>query len=435
MIAGLLGLVRRDLGEELRALVRRTRYRRPPRAARCVIGTALAVAAFVLYLALALRLDTGGYFAVDNLAFDFDPLRNAEVMFSGPDSGGLRHPLLSALRPLAQGVLHLGVPLNLTMSLWFAAVAAVTVFVVFAFTATLGVPLLEGALVTGYYAISSTPLILALVPESYGLSALGLWLLYLVVLQRQDAPASCPRARFAVALYLFGVTITNIVQPAIAEAVIWFRRLPAMAAVARLTSYGLILGVLIVVAILAIINWPYFLHDPVTATKLAYWETAEHGEERASFAMLLKTFFLYSFVAPDFTSVPLPNGEATMLDFRDFRMSTIGLGSLALWLVLLITGCVAALRDRANRTVVLSAAAAILVNLLMHISLQYRASVYIYAAHLHVPIFVIALFALRNAGARGAAARWTIAAGLAAGVTLTGINNLARALELVGSFG
>ncbi|HME28094.1 MAG TPA: hypothetical protein VKI44_43360, partial [Acetobacteraceae bacterium] len=94
-----------------------------------------------------------------------------------------------------------------------------------------------------------------------------------------------------------------------------------------------------------------------------------------------------------------------------------------------------ALRDRVNRTVFLSAAAAILVNLLMHLSVQYRASVYIYAAHLHVPIFVMALFAGRSGGSRGGAVRWTIATGLAALVVLAGINNLTRAVEFVGSFG
>jgi hypothetical protein len=68
------------------------------------------------------------------------------------------------------------------------------------------------------------------VPESYGLSPH-----YLVVMKRQDAPKSYARTRFALALYLCGMTITNIVQPAIAETVISFRRLPPVAAVARLT--------------------------------------------------------------------------------------------------------------------------------------------------------------------------------------------------------
>jgi len=435
MIAEFIGLVRRDLGADLHALVHWTPHRRPPHAVRSLVGAALAGGAFTLYMALAIRLDSGGYFAVDNLAFDFDPLTKTAIMFNGEISGGIRHPLLSALRPLAEVVLYLGLPLNLTMSLSFAAVGAVTVFVVFACTAPLGVALPEGILLTGFYAISSTPVFLSLVPESYGLSALGLWLLYLVVLKRQDAPASYARTRFAVALYLFGVTITNIVQPAIAEIVIWFRRLPPMAAVARLSSYALILGVLIALAVLASINWHYFLHDPLLATKEAYWQSTEHGEEKASFAVLLKTFFLYSFVAPDFTSVPLPNGEATMLDFRDFRMATIGLGSLVLWLILLTIGFFTALRDRANRTVFLSVAAAIIVNLLIHLSVQYRASVYIYAAHLHVPIFVMALFAGRSGVRRGGAARWAFATGLVALVALAGINNLTRAFEFVGSFG
>jgi hypothetical protein len=93
------------------------------------------------------------------------------------------------------------------------------------------------------------------------------------------------------------------------------------------------------------------------------------------------------------------------------------------------------LRDRANRTLFLSLAVAIIVNLLLHTKVQYRASLYIYAAHLHVPLFAMALFAGRYGGARGGIRRWSIVAGLAALVILAGYNNLSRALELVTSFG
>src|SRR6202041_2486154 len=92
------------------------------------------------------------------------------------------------------------------------------------------------------------------------------------------------------------------------------------------------LAALLILAAAACIDWPAFLHDPVLALKSAYWASAEHGEEKASFVTLVETFLGYSFIAPDFTAVPLPNGEATMLDFRDFRMTPIGLASLVLWL-------------------------------------------------------------------------------------------------------
>ena len=398
-----LRLVRRDLGEDLCALVHRAPQRTSARVTRPLAGIALAVCAFALYLALAIRLDASTYFTVDNLAFDFDPLRNIIELFKAGAPSDFRHPLLWVLRPLMQGLLHLGLPLNLTVSLVFAAVGAATVFVIFTCTGALGVMPLEGVLLTAFFAISSTPLFVALVPESYGLSALGLSVLYLMVMQRRDDPSRWRRTRFAVAVYLFGVTFTNVVQAAIAETVIWFRQLPLLAAIARLSSYAVILGVLIVLAIVASVNWPYFLHDPVVALKQLYWAGSLHGEEKVSFATLLRTFFVYSFVAPDFTSVPLPNGEATMLDFRDFRMTIIGLAAMLLWLALLAIGFLAGLRDRTNRTLFLSAAGAVLLNLLMHISVQYRGSVYIYAAHLHVPIFMMALFAGRIGSQHGGA--------------------------------
>jgi hypothetical protein len=436
MIAGLLGLVRRDLGEDLRAVISplpRPRALRP--AGYWVVGVLLFAASFALYLGLALRLDTGGYFAVDNFAFDFDAFRYTSGFFTNPVGGGIRHPLLQFLHPITLGLLRLGLPLHLTVSLFFATIGAATVAVIFGLAACLAVKLLESVLFAAFFAISSTPLFLALVPESYGLSALGLALLYVVVLKRQSAPASYLRARFVLAVYLFGVTTTNIVQAGIAEMVIWFRRLPFLPAVSRLVSYGVLLGVFLAVAVALCIDWPSVLHDPVMAMKEAYWASAEHGEEKASFKTLVETFFGYSFVAPDFTSVPLPNGEATMLDFRDFRMTPIGLAALVLWLALLATGLGAALRDRANRTLFLSLAAAVVVNLLLHTKVQYRASVYIYAAHLHIPIFAIALFAGRYGGESGGIRRWSIVLGLAALVVLAGYNNLTRAIELVTSFG
>jgi hypothetical protein len=436
MIAGFLALVRRDLGEDLRALVASPMPAMPLKGADRIIGAVLFVAAFALYLALALRLDAGAYFAVDNFAFDFDPARYIEMLFSAAGgSGGIRHPFLPAVRPITHAALHLGLPLNVAIGLVFVTIGAVTVPVVYGLAAALAVPRLECVLFTVFFALSSTPLFLSLVPESYGLSALGLCVLYVAVVRRQAAPERWLRGRFVLALYLFGVTTTNIVQAGIAEMVIWLRRLPPLQALSRLASYGVILGVLLILAVAACIDWPSFLHDPVQSLKEAYWAGAEHGEEKASFAAVLKTFLGYSFIAPEFTAVPLPNGEATMLDFRDFRMSGGGLVALALWLIVLAAGIFAGLRDRENRTLFLSLAIAILVNLLLHTKVQYRASVYIYAAHLHVPIFVMALFAGRHGGARGGIRRFGVVTALVALVLLAGYNNLSRALELVTSFG
>ena len=112
------------------------------------------------------------------------------------------HPLLPALRPLMQGLLHLGLPLNLVLSLVFVTIGAATVSAVYALAACLGLPRLEAVLFAVFFAISSTPLFLALVPESYGLSMLGLALLYIVVLKRESDPMRHPRARFALAIYL-----------------------------------------------------------------------------------------------------------------------------------------------------------------------------------------------------------------------------------------
>jgi hypothetical protein len=436
MIAGILARLRSDLAEDLSALTpSRWRVRASP-AAHWRGGILLAMSAFILYLALGLRLGAGAFFLANNFAFDFDPSTYIGLLFGdGTSFNALRHPLLVMLRPVCQVLLFIGLPTKIAVSVFFAATGALTVLVGFAYMLRFGIPLFESLLMSGFLAISSTPLFLALIPDSYGLSGLGLSLLYLVTLQRRDDAARHLGARFVLGLYLFGITASNIVQAGIAEIFLWFRHLPWLQALARIWSYCLLLGVLLVLAILARIDLASFLHDPVLALKHIYWAGSLPGEEQASLGDLVRTFFAYSFIAPEFTAVPMPNGEPTMLDFRDLRMNPIAEVALVLWLSLLISGFVAALRDQSYRFLFLILTAVILINVVLHVHMQYRASVYLYAAHLHFAIFAVALFAVRDSASAGGPRRWMSAIGLTALVGFAGCNNLLRALELVTSFG
>src|SRR5262249_1187181 len=98
VITSFIQSVRLDLGEDLRALVHGAPPRKSAHVRRPLVCIALAACAFALYLALAIRLDAGAYFTVDNLAFDFDPLRNITELFKAGAPTDFRHPLLWALR-------------------------------------------------------------------------------------------------------------------------------------------------------------------------------------------------------------------------------------------------------------------------------------------------------------------------------------------------
>jgi hypothetical protein len=434
MIAGLLVRLRRDLTEDLSALTPSRWRSQASSPARWRAGVLLATSAFALYLVLGLRLGAGAFFLANNLAFDFDPSTYIGALFGdGASINGLRHPFLVMLRPVCQLLLFIGLPTKIAVSVFFAATGAITVLVGFAYMVRFGIPLFESLLLSCFLAISSTPLFLALIPDSYGLSALGLSLLYLITLQRRDDPARYLGARFVLALYLFGITASNVVQAGIAEMFLWFRHLPWLQSIARILSYCLLLGVLLMLATLARIDFTSFFSDPILALKHIYWAGSLPGEEQASIGDLVRTFFAYSFIAPEFTAVPMPNGEPTMLDFRDLQMGPIAGAALALWCLLFVKGLVAGLRDRGNRSLLLTLGTVILINLLLHVHMQYRASVYLYAAHLHFAILAVALFAVRRSAV--GPQRWTAAIGLIALVGLAGYNNLLRAIELATSFG
>ena len=106
-----------------------------------------------------------------------------------------------------------------------------------------------------FLALSSCQAINGVVADTFGLSALGLAATYFIFIKRENDPTRAPVSRYAVAAYLFGVTVTNLAQPVIGEVVLWFGRVSTRDFVRRLIVSGVILGALLLAGMLLCVPW------------------------------------------------------------------------------------------------------------------------------------------------------------------------------------
>ena len=201
----------------------------------------------------------------------------------------------------------------------------------------------------------------------------------------------------------------------------------------RLILSGVVLGVILLAGMLLCVPWDIL--SPIDVLKHYKGDSEFPGPERAGLWTIVETFVAYAFIAPDFTMVPLSNGEPGMLDFRDFRMSGFGLAALALWVLLLASGIGCAITERRQRRLAVFLGLVIALNLVMHLYVQFRLSVYIYAAHVQIAILLLAAFALHASSLRRGRVRAAVLTALAALVLLTGLNNIPRFIEMARAIG
>ncbi|GAB4525738.1 MAG: hypothetical protein Tsb0010_09350 [Parvularculaceae bacterium] len=403
------------------------------------ISLALFAAAFALYAAFALRIAQGDFLDYFNLAFDVDPRRYAQELTRSwaawpPDYGGPKHPLLFVFRPFAEPFLWLGFDWKEAASLTAALFGAGAVAIAYAFLRTLQIARPDAAMLACLYALSSAQLFNAFITESYVFSLFALALVWRIVAARLEAPQRFRRLRYVAPILTFGITTTNVVQAAIAEAALRFQQSPPREAIVNLIRFGIICGAItLALLILAFPSgmWQIATH-PADALRVLLWSQTKG--DTVGLPMMFATYFGYAFVAPEFTIVELPGG-APMLDFRQFAMGAAGWPALALWAALLGAGCwrAAHLRD-ARRFLVWGLAAALAVNLILHMRYQFRGSIFLYAPHMSFVIFALAAFAFDRMSLLLARRPFAMRAALAALIALMAANNLPRAWELASGF-
>ncbi len=355
-----------------------------------LLAAVLGLAALALYVALGLRLARGAYLEYYNLAFDFDPARYVSTFAqANPDPGGFKHPLILLLRPLAWPFLAAGLDSKQASAMVMAGFGCGSVVLCYLFLRVIRAGRPEAAALTVLFALTSTQMFTAIIVEAYGPAGFGLAALWLVTAARLEDGKPRAWQRYAIAVFSFGVTLTNVMQVFMAELLVSLRRVGPIEAIRRAIVFGLILACII--AVLAVFVWYDALRtalaDPVLALKEIYWLRTK-GYRTGAF-QVVRTFLAYSFVSPHYDFLHLPEG-IDMRDFRGWRFSPIGLAAVWCWLAFFVTGTAGALMHARTRWLAAGMATALLLNIIFHFDFQFRGSLYIYAAHTHFLVFGLA---------------------------------------------
>lgn len=394
----------------------------------------LALGALALYAALGLRLAAGRYSEYFNLAFDFDPPRYVALLAGAEyERGNVKHPLTLLLRPLAWPLLAAGFEAKQAAALVMAFFGAASVAVAFLFLRSLSVATGIAAALAALFALSGSQLFTAIIPEAYGPAAFGLAATWLLAVWRLHDLRHGRWLRLAAAVYGYGITTTNLMQPVFAEALAWWRHRGLAGAIRPMIGYGLVVALLC--AALTALVWfdvlRAFLADPVAVAREVYWQRTKGV--RVDLLDTALRLLGYAVVSPEFTALRLEQDGITMLDFRAPRFGAMAELAFVAWHLFWLAGAAAMVWHRRTRWLGLGMAAMLAANVVFHLDFQFRGSVYLYAAHTQFLMFALGagLAPLLRPGT--AAARLYLGAVLLL-VALVGSVTLERAQAFVTGF-
>jgi hypothetical protein len=357
------------------------------------VAIILAAAFFYLYAQFGLRLAQGIYFDYLNLAFDFDPPYFINYLVGQlPDRVNYKHPLSMIFRPVASLFLMMGFASKAAAVLVMAFFGGVTVALVYGFCrlASFGKP--EAVAATLFFGASSTSLFTAIIVESYGWANLSIVLVWFIFMWGARASAANIKIRVSAAVLVAGVTITNVMHALVAEFFACWRTTNLQRAIGRSALFGIYAGLALFV-VLAVLQ-PQELWNvvarPVQTVKEVYWLRTKGAN--SGLGDLLLTFLGYSFFSPAFAKVAI-SPDVVMLDFRTFTYGSLAQVAVFVWWGFALAGLVMGLKNKAvpYRLVVVPLLTVLVLNLLLHLDYQFRGSLYIYAAHLHFPVFALAM--------------------------------------------
>jgi hypothetical protein len=355
------------------------------------IAMGLALLYFFLYAHFGLRLAQGIYFDYLNLAFDFDPPYFIDFLVGSLPSGvNYKHPLSMLFRPFASLFLMVGFEPKAAAALVMALFGGLTVALVYGFACLANFGRLQAVAAALFFGASSTPFFTSIIVESYGWASFSIVLVWCIFMMGQRAKHTPVAGPLLAAVLVAGVTITNMMHALVAELFSRLRTDSLKHALLRTVLFGLYAGLALVV-VLAVLQpqalWGVVAH-PVQTAKEIYWLRTKGATTGVT--ELVLTFFGYSFFSPAFAKVVIAP-DIFMSDFRAFSYAPIESYFVIAWWLFALVGAVLGFRHSQFRRVAMPMALIVVLNLLFHLDYQFRGSLYIYAAHLHFPIFVLGM--------------------------------------------
>ena len=403
----------------------------------CIVGFVV----FLFHIWHVPAVAAGAIFRKSNLAFDFDIDRFVQLWCTNPfpvdqneDYYAVRHPLAVMVRVVCTPMVRVGLDAHIAACSIAAVCAALSSILTFRIALALDARRSMAYILTALWTVSTTSLLLGVLPETYDLAFIALAYQLLLAIHWVAGRPPSFTTRGSVAVANFGITVTNVVLSGLVELICRLARQPVRKAFLGTAAFSASVGVIVLVlSASSFLLWPVKgIDSPLGAIKQVYWSaaSAENTSARQSVGDVAWTFGATSFVAPALARYPsgVPSNPY-LWDLRGQNYSPVGWVAVLGWLGLLFSGAAAATRDRELWPIWAIAILWAMGNIGLHSFWQFRDSVFLYAAHSHIAFFLLAL-----AGARWAQRRrsWMFAySALVATLTLlVALNNVPVYLEL-----
>ena len=334
-----------------------------------------------------------------NWAFDFDSARfvggwctaDANVALDLVSSFVARHALSLATRPLCLGLALVVGDAQGALMILAAFCAGIVAAVAYFLAAQFCAAIVDRALLAVGFAVSTQPLMLGVIPETYGFALAGIGLHMVLVANKRDSAPAASRASIATFVLNAGFTVTNAVLNVVSSMVLAWNRMSLRNWLVVEAKTWLFAGIFLAVIVvpLAALFMPEVLSNAAAVPKRVWWVININRGEPASLVRVITALVPYGFVAPDFTMVDLKTDGHPMLDFREFRYSTSGGIALCLWFIAVLGGAFFGLRDKFLRRILVIITCWTLLNIALHWFWQTHGSVYLYGAHTSFPLFTL----------------------------------------------
>lgn len=393
-----------------------------------IFGAIVGIAGLI-YLPLAWRLSQGLFLDYWNLAFDFDPEKFVAA-YAGDFNyrGEFRHALIMLLYPFGFVLREAGLGAKGAAAILTGVLGALRPGLIYLCVRALGGTRAISAAMAVLFAVSGVQIILAIVVESYGPAMDALLLGWLLIFLRQGGATLRPGSTIGAGVANVGITLSNISQLGLAHMAQEIAQFGVRRGLVRTVVWSA--TIVLVAGILAVPIWYDVwlgvLTHPVQTLKEIYWASFFAGPKTGA-SGITGIFTIMAAVSPAYSFIDIPGG-ISMWDFRELIYTRLGWATVGVWLGLLGAGIWMWLRRPGWRMIGLLLLASFSFNVLMHTSFQFRNSIYIYAGHSYVPLFLLAAGAV--VGVRG----WKLPAAICLLAAMMAMVNFPPALQLVTGF-